>query len=157
VVKALANEMQAEPQWAALILEPLEVLGVDQFSDSAVIIKMRIKTRPIQQWSVGRELNRRIKKRFDELGIEIPFPHRTLYLGEGVARELAGLKGTANAVDRALLKEVVREVLAELHSGAAEKGNLIAATASSVEDHASSPDTRQMRARGEHEASPASE
>jgi small conductance mechanosensitive channel len=157
VVKALANEMQAEPQWAALILEPLEVLGVDQFSDSAVIIKMRIKTRPIQQWSVGRELNRRIKKRFDELGIEIPFPHRTLYLGEGVARELAGLKGTANAVDRALLKEVVREVLAELHSGAAEKGNLIAANASRAEDHASSPDTRQMRARGEHEASPASE
>ena len=54
---------------------------MDQFADSAVIIKARIKTRPIKQWAVGREFNRRMKKRFDELGIEIPFPHRTLYFG----------------------------------------------------------------------------
>jgi small conductance mechanosensitive channel len=51
--------------------------------DIAAIIKARIKTRPIKQWTVGREFNRRMKKRFDELGIEMPFPHRTIYFGTG--------------------------------------------------------------------------
>jgi len=64
------------------ILKPLETLGVDQVADSAVIIKRRIKTKPIQQWRIGREMIRRIKKTFDARGIEIPFPHRTLYMGE---------------------------------------------------------------------------
>jgi small conductance mechanosensitive channel len=74
--------MRRDPQFGPHILEPLEVLGVDRFADSAVIIKARIKTEPIQQWMVGREFNRRLKKRFDELGIEIPFPHRILYFGK---------------------------------------------------------------------------
>ncbi len=81
VCRQIVEDMRAEPEFGAEILEPLEVLGVDQFADSAVIIKARIKTRPIKQWMVGREFNRRMKKRFDELGIEIPFPHRTLYFG----------------------------------------------------------------------------
>jgi len=55
---------------------------VDKFADSAVIIKGRIKTRPIRQWMVGREYLRRLKLAFDEQGIEIPFPHRTVYFGE---------------------------------------------------------------------------
>jgi small conductance mechanosensitive channel len=157
VVKTLAEEMQQEPNWALLILEPLEVLGVDQFGDNAVIIKMRIKTRPIQQWSVGRELNRRIKKRFDELGIEIPFPQRTLHLGQGVAQELAGLKGNGGGVDRALLKEIVQEVLAEMKSGKAPAAEAATKPDTSHEDHASSPDARQMRGRGEHDAPPGGE
>lgn len=77
----ILDEMRAEPEYGPLILDPLEVLGVDQFADSAVIVKARIKTRPIKQWFVGREFNRRMKKRFDALGIEIPFPHRTIYFG----------------------------------------------------------------------------
>jgi small conductance mechanosensitive channel len=48
-----------------------------------LILKARIKTRTIRQWAVGREFNRRMKKRFDELGIEFPFPHRTIYFGAG--------------------------------------------------------------------------
>ena len=47
-----------------------------------MIVKARIKTNPIEQWSVGREYRRRLKKSFDARGIEIPFPHRTLYFGE---------------------------------------------------------------------------
>jgi moderate conductance mechanosensitive channel len=82
VLRAIGQEMQQEPDYRRLILEPLEILGVDTFADSAVIIKARIKTLPIKQWTVGREFNRRMKKRFDELGIEIPFPHTTLYFGE---------------------------------------------------------------------------
>jgi small conductance mechanosensitive channel len=82
VLKEIADGLRADPAYAADILEPLEMLGVDQFGDSAVMIKCRIKTQPSQQWRVGREMNRRIKKTFDERGIEMPFPHRTLYWGE---------------------------------------------------------------------------
>ncbi|MGZ9112558.1 MAG: mechanosensitive ion channel domain-containing protein, partial [Rhodoplanes sp.] len=81
VIKDIIEEMRREPEFEAIILEPLEVLGVDRFADSAVIIKARIKTLPIKQWMVGREFNRRMKKRFDALGIVIPFPHQTLYFG----------------------------------------------------------------------------
>ncbi|MCC7410777.1 MAG: mechanosensitive ion channel [Gammaproteobacteria bacterium] len=77
----LGAQLQTDPEFAPLILAPLEILGVDAFADSAVIIKARFKTLPIKQWAVGREFNRRMKRRFDELGIEIPFPHRTIYLG----------------------------------------------------------------------------
>jgi small conductance mechanosensitive channel len=82
VLRNIGAEMQEDAAFRTKILEPLEVLGVDSFADSAVIIKARIKTRPIEQWSVGREFNRRMKIKFDELGIEIPFPHRTIYMGE---------------------------------------------------------------------------
>ncbi len=82
VLKEIAAGLQADPAFAEDILEPLEMLGVDQFADSAVIIKCRIKTQPIKQWRVGREMNRRIKKVFDARGIEIPFPHQTIYWGE---------------------------------------------------------------------------
>ncbi len=82
VLKGVCEDMRGDPDWAPLILEPLEVLGVDRFADSAVILRARLKTPPLKQWSVGREFNRRMKKRFDELGIEIPFPHRTIYFGE---------------------------------------------------------------------------
>jgi len=80
VMKAVADQMMGEEEFRPSILEPLEILGVDKFADSAVIIKARIKTVPIRQWAVGRELNRRFKKRFDELGIEIPFPQRTIHV-----------------------------------------------------------------------------
>jgi small conductance mechanosensitive channel len=81
VCREIVEGMRREPEFGPCILEPLEVLGVDRFADSAVVIKARIKTPPIQQWAVGREFNRRMKKRFDEAGIEIPFPHRTIYCG----------------------------------------------------------------------------
>jgi len=65
---------------------------VDKFGESEVVIKARLKTLPIQQWAVGREYRRRLKKAFDEKGIEIPFPHRTLYMGE--ASHPFTIKGT---------------------------------------------------------------
>jgi moderate conductance mechanosensitive channel len=82
ILKELGAELQNDPKYGPDIMEPLEMLGVDSFADSAVIIKCRITTKPIQQWTIGREMNRRIKIAFDAKGIEIPFPHRTIYWGE---------------------------------------------------------------------------
>jgi small-conductance mechanosensitive channel len=81
VLREIGGEMNRDSYFRRLILEPLDVAGVDKFGDSAVIIKARIKTRPLKQWEVSREFNRRVKNRFDELGIEIPFPHQTIYFG----------------------------------------------------------------------------
>jgi small conductance mechanosensitive channel len=64
------------------MLGSIEIFGVDDFGESAVKIKARLNTQPQQQWNVGREYRRRLKKAFDAAGIEIPFPHRTLYMGE---------------------------------------------------------------------------
>jgi small conductance mechanosensitive channel len=81
-LKEIDEELRKDETFGPLILEPLHILGVDQFADSAVIIKARIKTKPIKQWDVGREFNRRMKIKFDEKGVEIPFPHQTVYFGE---------------------------------------------------------------------------
>jgi moderate conductance mechanosensitive channel len=81
VAKEVGAELMADDEYKDDILEPLEVLGVDRFADSAVIIRARFKTKPIKQWRVGREFNRRLKQAFDRKGIEIPYPHVTLYMG----------------------------------------------------------------------------
>jgi small conductance mechanosensitive channel len=81
VLKELGAELQKDPEFGPKMLAPIEILGVDRFADSAVIVRARLTTRPIEQWNVGREFNRRMKKRFDEIGIEIPFPTRTVYFG----------------------------------------------------------------------------
>jgi small conductance mechanosensitive channel len=82
VLQEISEDLRRDSRFADDILEPLDMLGVDKFADSAVIIKCRIKTKPIKQWRVGREMNRRIKNTFDAKGIEIPFPHQTIYWGE---------------------------------------------------------------------------
>jgi small-conductance mechanosensitive channel len=74
-----AKAMRADPQWKALIVEDLEVIGLDRLADSAVVLRARLKVAPpIQQWNVRREYVKRLKKAFDERGIEIPFPQITL-------------------------------------------------------------------------------
>lgn len=82
VLKEIGDDLSRDQTYGPLILEPLQVLGVDAFGDWQVTIKISIKTLPLKQWEVGRELRRRIKKTFDEKGIEIPFPHLSLYFGE---------------------------------------------------------------------------
>lgn len=81
LLRQITEEMRSEPEYSDSMLEPLDVLGVDNLTENAVIVKARLKTRPIKQWTVGREFNRRMKKRFAEHNIEIPYPHRTLYFG----------------------------------------------------------------------------
>jgi len=82
VMVSVAEELRQDPNFGPKMIEPIEILGVDQFGSSEVVIKARLKTLPIEQWTVGREYRRRLKKAFDAAGIEIPFPHRTLYMGE---------------------------------------------------------------------------
>ncbi|EGJ49991.1 mechanosensitive ion channel family protein [Desulfocurvibacter africanus] len=82
VIREVAAELCADQELGTDILEPIEIMGLDKFADSAVIIKARLKTKPIRQWAVGREFNRRLKKRFDAEGIEIPYPHVTMYMGQ---------------------------------------------------------------------------
>jgi moderate conductance mechanosensitive channel len=80
LLRDIDEAMRHDPVYSRDMLEPIEVLGLDRFEESAMIIRARLKTRPLQQWRIGREFNRRIKMVFDERGIEIPFPHRTVLL-----------------------------------------------------------------------------
>ena len=92
VMRRVAGELRTDEYFGPLTLQDMEVFGVQQFADSAVVIRVRLRTRPMHQWEVGREYLRRIKKAFDDEGIEIPFPHRSVYFGEAsrpVAMELS--------------------------------------------------------------------
>ncbi len=100
IMKEVGAGLRADEHFGPLLVEDIEVFGLDKFGDSAVVIKGRIKTVPIKQWEVGREFQKRVKMAFDAAGIEIPFPHRSLYFGEAskpflAALERAGLAGGA--------------------------------------------------------------
>lgn len=82
LLSEIGKELADEEPYKSAILEPMEILGVEQFKESEIIIRMIVKTVPLKQWEVSRELRRRIKNRFDEKGIQIPFPHRVLFWGE---------------------------------------------------------------------------
>ena len=77
-----AERFFQDPEWQDKLTNPPEVLGVENLADSAVVIRTLFGTKPAQQWAVAREFRRRIKKRLDQEGVVIPFPHRTLYFGE---------------------------------------------------------------------------
>lgn len=79
VLREIDDGMRKEMEYGKDMLEPVEVLGLERFDDSAVVIRARLKTRPNHQWRIGREFNRRIKQIFDERGIEIPFPQQTIH------------------------------------------------------------------------------
>jgi small conductance mechanosensitive channel len=81
VMREVAAGMRADATLAPLILEDLEIAGVDAWADSAVMIRSRFKVQPLQQWTVKRVFLLRLKQAFDRLGIEIPFPHLTIYPG----------------------------------------------------------------------------
>ena len=76
------DTLREDADHAANLLGELEWFGLQSFADSAVVLRARIKTLPGQQWSTGRAYNDILKTIFDERGIEIPFPHQTIYFGE---------------------------------------------------------------------------
>jgi small conductance mechanosensitive channel len=82
VIREVAAAMRADETLGPLIMEDIDLAGVDAWADSAVTIRFRIKVQPLQQWTVKRAFLLHLKKEFDRLGIEIPFPHLTLYPGQ---------------------------------------------------------------------------
>lgn len=82
VIREVGRAMRADDSFGPRILEDLEVAGVDQWADSAVIIRCRFKVKPIEQWGVRRAFLQRLKAAFETRGIEIPYPHLTVYAGE---------------------------------------------------------------------------
>ena len=85
IMKKTGEQLKLDPEFQDKIIEPIEILGLDQFADSAQVIKARLKTKPSMQWMVTREYNKRLKVAFDNDNIEIPFPHTTIYWGEKIA------------------------------------------------------------------------
>ena len=82
VMKRVGEELAADPTFSSKILEPLEMAGVDKWDASAVVIRCRFKVLPLEQWGVRREYLKRLKQAFDAQGIEIPYPHITVYPGQ---------------------------------------------------------------------------
>lgn len=84
LMKEVGDVMYAEKEYKSKMLDTMEVSGLDSFGDSSLVIRGRIRTRPGQQWGIGREYRKRLKEAFEVHNIEIPFPHQTIYWGEEV-------------------------------------------------------------------------
>lgn len=81
-IRDVGAAMQKDAAWGKEIVEPIEIMGVEQWADSAVLIRCRFKVAPAQQGTIRREFLRRLKMEFDQRKIEIPFPSRTIYSRE---------------------------------------------------------------------------
>ena len=94
IMKEVSEEMRIDEDFKQKILEAMEIFGLDNFGDSALIIKGRIKTRPGDQWTIRREYRKRLKEEFDKNHIEIPFPTRTITWAE----DITPLKQNVNGI-----------------------------------------------------------
>jgi small conductance mechanosensitive channel len=83
VMREVGRDIRADPAFSGRLLDELEIAGIESWAESAVVIRCRFKCRPLEQWGVRREYLRRLKRAFDARGIEIPFPHLTVYAGQG--------------------------------------------------------------------------
>jgi len=80
VINRVGNELADDPAWKEIIIKPPQFLRVDDFAESAIILKILGDTQPIRQWDVAGELRKRLKVAFDAEGIQIPFPQRVVTL-----------------------------------------------------------------------------
>jgi small conductance mechanosensitive channel len=87
VMREVGATLRRDPAYGPRILEPLEIAGVEQLADSAVVVRCRFKVLPLEQWGVRREFLKRLKQAFDRNRIEIPYPHMTLYAGTDLGRQ----------------------------------------------------------------------
>ncbi|MBI3899127.1 MAG: mechanosensitive ion channel family protein [Gammaproteobacteria bacterium] len=79
IMHRVATELRNDPRFRPLMLDDIEMFGVDKIGDSSIVLHARLRTVPIKQWEVGREYLRRLKFAFDKEGVEIPHPHRAIY------------------------------------------------------------------------------
>jgi small conductance mechanosensitive channel len=82
LMRRVGGELRRDETFGGKILDELEIAGVEKWAESAVVLRCRFKVRPLEQWNVRREYLRRLKKAFDAHGIEIPYPHLTVYTGQ---------------------------------------------------------------------------
>ncbi len=85
VVREVGAEMRAHPEFGPMIIEDIELHGVDRFNESAMIVLARFKVLPAKQWTITRNFNILLKEAFEREGIEIPFPQRTIHMAESKA------------------------------------------------------------------------
>ena len=114
VIKAVADELWQENLSNATVTEEPEIWGVQSFGADAIAIRLVLKVEPGEQWATGREIRRRLKGAFDDAGIEIPFPQRTVWLHEVAGDPKAGAAATATAPSA----DFVPRAAAEGESGA---------------------------------------
>ena len=82
VIKTVADSVWHDQLDEATVLEEPEVWGIESFGESAITIRLVLKVEPGEQWATAREVRRRLKSAFDQAGIEIPFPQRTVWLND---------------------------------------------------------------------------
>ncbi len=82
VMRDVAAQLRADPAFSPRILADMEIAGVDNWAESALIIRCRFRTLPLEQWGIKREYLRRLKAAFDAQGIQIPVPHLMVYPGQ---------------------------------------------------------------------------
>lgn len=92
VMHEVGRALRLDPELSPKIIDDLEIAGVDRWADSSVMLRCRMKTLPLQQWGVRRAFLKRLKEAFDDKGIEIPFPHITLYAGQPKAGAAAAFQ-----------------------------------------------------------------
>ncbi len=97
VMEAVAQQLYRDPQWQEQILEAPEILGIDNISHTGILIRLIIKTQPLQQWSVAREFRRRLKKALDEQGIEIGIPKQIeMHISDNFAKSKINRENNQN-------------------------------------------------------------
>ncbi|MEH2110377.1 mechanosensitive ion channel family protein [Nostoc sp.] len=94
LIEGIGFEMDKDPQWERQILETPQVLGIDQFGDRGLIIRVWIKTQPLKQWDVAREFRRRLKVALDEAGISISVPQQAVWVND---EQLLNFQGNGKA------------------------------------------------------------
>ena len=90
VLEEACHDLYDDPEWRGKVMEEPEVWGVERMEADGVAVRVAIKTAPLEQWGVSRELRERIKAHFDREGIEIPYPQRVIWQRHEPPRPMAG-------------------------------------------------------------------
>lgn len=143
LLQEIGRELQEDPEYGPRMVQPMTILGVDSFGETGVTIKLMITTLPSQQWSVGRELRRRIKNRFDAEGIRFPYPHSSLNWASDSPAMRVHLEGAgSDALVHALADRVMEEVLRRMEGLAAGQPQ---AASGNVPEAGAAPPTGEER------------
>jgi moderate conductance mechanosensitive channel len=108
ILREVGQQLASEEPYAAMVLAPIEIFGVDQLGETHVVLKGRIKTLPGKQWDVGREINRRLKLRLESEGFDLP--------ARGLRRVEVALPAGSGTLDQEALRTAVREIVAEMRA-----------------------------------------